>query len=153
MNPKFFFLNLFLVLSLVSSCNRSENTYTELLNKEIQDSNSFLQSEIILQDSHIEFKVGDYPYKKPSYDSLNRVKVKVDSFSKKNNFHQQDSNLIKKFKIQIEKESGQSFDFNCLMIKTKVKDSIFSKIAKLDLLKVKYVLNKRFIIEKCNIVE
>ncbi len=138
---------------LFISCNSNDVVYEKLLNKELDDSKSFFETQINEQDSFIDFKVGDYPYLQPQCDSLKNLKLELDKLINQSIIKQKDSASVRKLKIKIERKSKKNLDFNSLNITTKIEDKLFSKIVKLDMIKAKYALNKNFISRKCNLVQ
>jgi hypothetical protein len=145
-------LCLFLSILLFSCNKKQEKIYTEILYNELNESKSFIQNQIIQQESYIESKVSDFPYLKSSNDSLKKLKLEIENFEHKNRIYQKDSLTILKFKKKIELKSNQTFELESVKIKSEIENRIFNKLFELDMTKMKYKLNESYIATKCNIV-
>ena len=146
-------LKVLLVFFLFHSCDKKGDLYKQLLNREINNSKTLLTTEIKTQESFIEFKVDYYPYMEESYDVLKTNRKLISNLISQDTIQVKDSIFIRKFKNQLELVYNQTFDFNCLLIKSNIDKSMFLSIFRNDLLMMKYKLNQRYISLYCNKIE
>ncbi|MCL9804445.1 hypothetical protein NAT51_02860 [Flavobacterium amniphilum] len=145
-------IRLLFILLLVSCQNKSENVYVKLLNSELDDSKVFLTENLTQIGSAIEFKVGDYPFLKPSYDSLKIANDKIDHMIA-HPVKTKDKDTLNKLKTDLENKYKLALTFKGLSLENSLDEELYFKIVELDLLKAKYKLNESYFTKHCNIVE
>lgn len=146
-------ISLISILLIVSCQKKSENVYAELLNSELNESKTFLSENVGQIKSAIESKVIDYPYLQSSYDSLKTANDRIDYAIAHATNIKKDKDVLNKLKNDLETNFKLSFTFKSLELENGFDGNLYLKIAELDLLKAKYMLNKNYSKKHCNIVQ
>lgn len=150
---KYWKINLITILLIASCQKKSENVYVEILNSELNDSKAYFTENISQIKSAIEFKVGDYPYLKSSYDSLKITNDRIDYVILHSADIKKNKSILNKLKSDLETNSKLSFVFKSLILKDGFDEKLYLKIVEVDLLKAKYKLNENYFEKHCNIIQ